>query len=83
MIDFWFFRFALVETKETHKEKYIGRIRDDPDNYLYKHFCITALTVILKYYMLSIKILQRKMYEIIVVAFLHCILTFDLYENIK
>lgn len=84
MINFWLVRFALVETEETFEEKYIGQIKDDPHDYLYKYLCIAALIIILKYSMLSMGKPQTKVYKITVVAFLRCVLTFDLYyEGIK
>ncbi len=56
VIDFWLIGFASVETKETPTEKYSGWIKNNPHDYLYKHLWTAALTIILKYSMLSMRI---------------------------
>lgn len=83
IINFWLVEFALVKTEETPKEKYIGWIKDDSDDYLYKHLYTVAFTIILKYNMLSMGIPQGEVYEITVSTLLCYVLTFDLYEGIE
>lgn len=82
VINFWLIEFTSIETKKTLKEKYISWIRNDLDDNLYKHFYTTALTIILKYCILSIRMLKREVYKITISTFLHCILTFDLYKDV-
>lgn len=53
VLEFWLVRFALVETKETTKDKYVGWVKEDPKYYLYNYCYIAILSMILKYSMIK------------------------------
>lgn len=47
--------FASMMIEDIPEEKYIGWIKDNPDDYLYKYLHTAILIMILKYCMLSME----------------------------
>lgn len=68
--DFQLVRFALVEIKETFKDKYIGWVKKDFKDYLYNYLHVTTSSIILKYSIIKMGMPQRKIYKLTIAAFM-------------
>lgn len=75
--------FASVETEETPEKKYVGWIKEGPEDYLYNHLRVAAFSMILKYSMMKMGMPQGEVYELCIAALMRSILTFDLHEGIE
>lgn len=81
VIDFWLVGLASVVTEATPEDKYVGWIRDDPDNAIYTRLRTAALMLILKYSMLSMGMPQGEVYELSIAMLMRSVLTFDISEG--
>lgn len=83
VLNFWLIKFALVETEEIPKDKYVGLVKKNPKNSLYNHLSVAALSMILKYSIMKIGIPQEEVYKLTIVALMQSILIFNSHKSIK
>ena len=83
VLDFWLVGFASVETEETPKDKYVGWVKEDPEDYLYNHLRVAALSMILKDSMMKMGMPQGEVYELTIAALMRSVLTFNLHKGIE
>lgn len=83
ILKFWLIRFAMVEAQKTLNNKLVGWIKNDLEDYLYKFLYIAALTIIIKYNMIKMRILYRDIFQITIVALMYLVLSFIMFESIK